>query len=182
MDYQENILCNSHVNLDKVGASSMERKFHWQYYINILVSGYLLFNWQERLVIDEAESRSMEQKRYRRVLSILKSWYLKYSKYLESESKFKLSISKKMWQHVFRSAVRSYIFIFLGYIPGLYFFSLYVVIIHLLRRGEGAEIYCPLILDWIESTQAQILFFRQIQNGDTEPNLKYCLKEYFNTA
>ena len=43
-------------------------------------------------------------------------------------------------------------------------------------------IYCPFISDWIESTQAQILFPRQMQNGDTETNSKYCLKEYFNIA
>ena len=29
------------------------------------------------------------------------------------------------------------------------------------------RIHCPLINDWIKSTQAQILFSRQIQNGDT---------------
>ena len=43
-------------------------------------------------------------------------------------------------------------------------------------------IYCPLIPDWIELTQAQILFYRQMQDGDTEPNSKYCLEEYFNKA
>ena len=26
----------------------------------------------------------------------------------------------------------------------------------------------------------KVLFSCQMQNGDTEPNLKYCLKEYFN--
>ena len=41
-------------------------------------------------------------------------------------------------------------------------------------------IYCQLIPDLIESTQAQILFSRQIHNGDTEPNSKYYLEEYFN--
>ena len=43
----------------------------------------------------------------------------------------------------------------------------------------SVAIYCPLIPDWIGSTQAQI-FSDPIQNGDTEPNSKYCLKEYFN--
>ena len=69
MDYQNNILRNSHVNLNKVGASSMERKFHRRYYINILLSAYLSFNWQERLAIDEDGLRLMERKRYWQVLS-----------------------------------------------------------------------------------------------------------------
>ena len=92
MDYQDNILRNSHVNLNKVGASSMEQKCHQRYYINIIVSEYLSFNLQEWLAIYGAGLRSMEQKRYRRVLSIFKSGYLKYSKYLESECKFELII------------------------------------------------------------------------------------------
>ena len=70
MDYQENILRNSHVNLNNVGTSSMERNFHQRYHITIILSEYVSFNWQERLAIDEAGSRSMERKRYRRVLSI----------------------------------------------------------------------------------------------------------------
>ena len=40
-------------------------------------------------------------------------------------------------------------------------------------------IYCTLIPDWIKLTQAQI-FSPYIQNGETEPNSKYCLKDYFN--
>ena len=114
---------NSHVNLNKVGTSSIKRKCHCRYYIHILVSTYLSLNWQERLTINEAGLRSMEQKRYQRVLPIFKSQCLKYSKYLESECKFELSISNEMWQHVFRSGVGSYIFTFLGYVPGLYFVS-----------------------------------------------------------
>ena len=35
---------NSRVNLNKAGASSMERKCHRRYYINILVSGYSSIN------------------------------------------------------------------------------------------------------------------------------------------
>ena len=66
MDYRDNILRNSHFNLNKVGASSMEPKFHQRYYINILISGYLLYNRQERLAIDESGLRLVEQKRYRR--------------------------------------------------------------------------------------------------------------------
>ena len=50
----------------------------------------------------------------------------------------------------------------------------------LAERGHFVGIYCPLITDWIESTQAQILFTHQMQNWDTEPNSKYCLKEYFS--
>ena len=53
-----------------------------------------------------------------------KLYYLKYIKSLKSKRKFELSISKEMWQHVFRSVFGSYIFLFLGYVPGLYFFLL----------------------------------------------------------
>ena len=115
----------------------MERKFHRRYYINIFVSKYLSFNWQERLAINEAGSQFMERKRYWQVLSTFKSRYLKYPKSLESERKFDLSISNEMWQHVFRPAVGSYIFTFFGYVPGLYFFNSYLVIVPLLRRGGG---------------------------------------------
>ena len=74
----------------------MEQNCHRQYYINILVSTYLSFNWQERLAIDESGSWSMGKKSYRRILSIFKSRYLKYFKYLKSKRKFELSISKNV--------------------------------------------------------------------------------------
>ena len=61
---------NSRFDLNKVGASLVKRKYHRRYYINILVSGYLLFNWQERLAINKAGSWSMERKCYRHILSI----------------------------------------------------------------------------------------------------------------
>ena len=57
------------VNLNKAGGSSMERKCYRQYYMNILVSRYLSFNWQERLAIDKAGLRSIKRKRYRQVTS-----------------------------------------------------------------------------------------------------------------
>ena len=80
----------------------------------------------------------------------------------KSESKFELSISNEMWKHVFRSAVGSNIFAFFSYFSVTYlvsiFFFLYVVITHLLWRGEGLGIYCKLIPDWIKSTWAQISF------------------------
>ena len=124
MDYLDNILWNSYVNLNKVIASSMEWKFHQRYYINMILSEYVLFNLKERLAIDEAGSQSMEQKRYRRVLYMYKYRYFKYSNSMEFEHKFELSISNEMWQHVFRSVVGSYIFTFFGYVPGLYTFLL----------------------------------------------------------
>ena len=178
MDYQDNILHNSHANLTKVDSSWMELKYHQQYYINIHISAYLSCNWQEQLVIDEACLQSMKRKRYWRVWSIFKLGYLKYFKYLESNCKFELSISNEMWQHVFISVVGSYISHFSRVFTWfIYIFFSYVVIINLLQRGVGVGIYCTLIPDWIESTQAQILFHLQMQNGDTEPNSKYSLKE-----
>ena len=62
------------------------------------------------------------------------------------------------------------------------------LVIHLLIAFSSVPypkyvgIYSPLIPDWIEFNQAQILFPRQMQNGDTEQNSKYCLKEYLNIA
>ena len=91
-----------------------------------------------------------------------------------------LTSQTKMWLHVFRSGVRSYIFIFSGYVPDLYFVFSYVVIIYLLRRGGVVGIYCQLIPDWIESTWAQILLSCQMYNRDIEPNSRYYLGEYFN--
>ena len=64
----------------------------------------------------------------------------------------------------------------------IFCFFLYMIVIHLLRRGQGVGIYCPLITNLIKSTQAQILFPHQMQKGDTEPNSKYCLKYYFNRS
>ena len=43
-------------------------------------------------------------------------------------------------------------------------------------------IYRQSIPNWIESTQAQILFTLPIQSRDTEPNSKYYLEEYLNIA
>ena len=54
--------------------------------------------------------------------------------------------------------------------------------VHNLSIDFFLGIYYPLITGWIESTQSQILFSRQMQNRDTELNSKYCLKEYFNIA
>ena len=110
MDIRENILLNSHANLNKVGAALMKQKCHQRYYKKILVSDYLSFNRQERLVINEDGSQSMKQKLYWQLLSIFKSGYLKYSKSLESERKFELSISNKIWQHVFRYRESDHIF------------------------------------------------------------------------
>ena len=50
------------------------------------------------------------------------------------------------------------------YLVYIYLFS-YVVIIHLLRIGKCVAIYCRLIIDWIESTQARILFTAQCRAG-----------------
>ena len=41
-------------------------------------------------------------------------------------------------------------------------------------------IYRQLIPNWIESTQAQILFTLPVYIRDTEPNSKYYLEEYLN--
>ena len=55
-----------------------------------------------------------------------KSRYLKYPKYLESNSKSEFSISNEMGQHVFISAVGSYVFIFFSDTYLVYIFLLLV--------------------------------------------------------
>ena len=88
-----------------------------------------------------------------------KSWYLKYTKYIESEGKFGLSISNEMWRHVFWSKVGSCMYIYFDYVTGLYFFILVCGNYPLTsKRGGGVGIYCQLIPNWIESNRAQILF------------------------
>ena len=165
--HQENIFRTSHFNLNKVGASLMERKCHWRYYINILISAYLLCNWQERLVINEARSLSMEQKRYRRVLSIFKSRYLKYPKYLESNHNFELSISNEMWQHVVRSVVRSYIFTFFS---GKYLvYILFLLVcgdypLTLKRRSCRNLLSIDSWLKWIDPS-TNIIFLPNVEQG-----------------
>ena len=64
----------------------------------------------------------------------------------------------KMLSDPIRSQIIYFYILLFSYIPGLYFFFSYVVIIHLLWRGWGVVIYCKLIPDWIESTWAWISF------------------------
>ena len=52
----------------------------------------------------------------------------------------------------------------------------------LVMVSHDVGIYCQFITDWIEFTRAQILFPRQMQNRDIEPNSKYYLEEYFNKS
>ena len=87
-----------------------------------------------------------------------KSIYLKYPKSLQSERKYDLSISKKMWQHV-SDPEWDHIFshFSLTYLVYILFLS-YVVNIHLLLRQEGFGIFCKLIPNWIELTWAWKLF------------------------
>ena len=72
----------------------------------------------------------------------------------------------------------------------IYFFFSYVVIIHLLRRGEGVGIYYKLISYWIKSTQAQLnwieptmdIISHPIHISIQEPNSKYYLDNYLNIS
>ena len=93
-------LKNSHVNLNKVGPhdkmSSMQKKWHWRYYINFLISEYLSYNQQNTLAIDGMKISSM-------VFIDFESKYLKYLKSLQYEQKSELRISNEMWKYVFRS-------------------------------------------------------------------------------
>ena len=55
-------IARSHVNLNKVSArdrmSLMKPKFHLWYYVNLIVSEYLLFNQHDRLAIDGTKMSS----------------------------------------------------------------------------------------------------------------------------
>ena len=72
----------------------------------------------------------------------------------------------------------------------IFCFFLFVVIIHLLQKGEGVGIYCNLIPDWIKSTQARLNRIDPSMNniscptqrGIQEPNSKYYLENYFNIS
>ena len=122
----------------------IQRKCHWQYFVYFLISEYVSFNqqihardrWNENVI--DGFSQFFE------------SIYLKYLEPLQYERKYEISISNKIWQHVFRSGSRMiyfHIFVFsVTYLVYIFFF-LYVVIIHLLRREGGAGIYCRLIPD-----------------------------------
>ena len=101
----DRIYCaNSHINLNKVGVLSMELKCHRQYYINILVSGYLSFNWKERIAIDKAGSRSMEWKRHWQYnIHILVSIYLSF--YWQGRLAIDKSGSQSMKQKRYRQVI-----------------------------------------------------------------------------
>ena len=85
-----------------------------------------------------------------------------HSLILKIRIKSKLSISNKLWQNAFRSDPESnHIFLHLTFQLRTWFISClfsYVVIIHLLRRGEGVGIYSKLIPAWIKSIRAWISF------------------------
>ena len=71
---------------------------------------------------------------------------------------FLVSISNKMWQHVFRSRrkiIYFHLFFQLRTWFVFYFFS-YVVIIYLLWRWEGVGSYFKMLSSLIESTQAKL--------------------------
>ena len=87
--------------IKRTKMSLMQKQFHQLYCFNFLISEYLSFNQQShshykwnKNIIDGSFSR------------FFKSKYLKYIKYIHSEQKYELSISNKMWQHVFRSGSR----------------------------------------------------------------------------
>ena len=125
MDYQDNIL---HIHTLTWIMLAQVIKYHW-WNRNVidgtrLISSYLNIHpgldkagsWSIMLARDQWNENIIDV-----FYRFFKSWYLKYHKYIESEHKFKLSISNEMWQHIFRSAVRLYIFTFFGYVPGSYF-------------------------------------------------------------
>ena len=120
----------------------------------------------------------MEQKRYRHVLSYFQITIPQIFQSIESERKFELSILNEMRQHVFRSGVRSYIFTFLGYVPGLYIFLLVCGNYPLnSKRGSCRDLLS--IDSRLKRINPSTNISRTIQNGDTEPNSKYSLKKYF---
>ena len=104
------------------------------------------------------------KKNVMKIFSTFKSICLKYLKSLHFGQKIESDISNDMWPHVFRSEVRSYIFIFLVTYLAYIIFS-YVIIFHLLRRMEGVGIYYKLISDWIKLTRARRIFTAQYRTG-----------------
>ena len=84
--------------IKRTKMSLMQKCFHQRYYVNFLVSEYISFNllrhapdWWGENVINGNFSW------------FFKSKYLKYLRYIQSKQKSELSISNKLWNHVFRS-------------------------------------------------------------------------------
>ena len=106
--------------IKRTKMSPMQWICHRRYHVNILIYVYLSFNLQ-------IHARDRQKKYHQQIFfSMFKIKNLKYLKYLQSERKYELSISKKMWQHVYRSGSRIkcfHLFIFISYVPGLYFVS-----------------------------------------------------------
>ena len=158
----EYIVC-SRVKLNKVffcdNMSSMEQKCHQCYYVNLLIFEYISCNQQGRLVIDGTGSWSMKRKiSLTGLIDFSNHDISNISNLYKSERKFELSISNEMWQKISDPESDHIFHIFQLHTWFIYIYFLYVVIIHLLRRGNHIGIYCKLIPDWIKSTRAQILF------------------------
>ena len=164
-------IARSHVHLNMVGSrdkiSSIEKKYHQRYHINFCISKYLYYDQQYRLMIDVTGLLSIKLKYYWRVLSIFESWYLKFQKirtYIWAEHrKWNVTILFQIWSRII------YLHIFQWRTWFILFF-LYVVIIHLLRRVEGVEIYCKFIPFWTKLTRAHILFPAQCRAAIQKKN------------
>ena len=103
--YELNVLSIEHINLSHVNLNKVSS--HGKIIMDAanMSSEILrtLTHIQIKSIVNKVCSRSMKKKRLWQVLLIFESIYLKYIKSLQSERKSELSISNKMWQHVFRS-------------------------------------------------------------------------------
>ena len=163
-------ITRSHIKLNKFGLrgkmSPMQQKCHWGYYVNLLISEYLSYSQQVKLATDG-------KKCHRGVLLIFLNQFISnISNLYNLEENLRLSYQTKR-DIIFSDPESDYIFPFFFFqfrTWFIYFFFLYARMIHLLRRGECVGIYCKLITNWIESTQARIFFLAQYKAGIQNQN------------
>ena len=109
----------SHINLNKVGLRGQmllkQRKYHWQYHVNLLIYEHIFRDWQRRLAIDATKTQPT-------VFSNFESIYLKHLKSLQSGQNNEPSISKNMSPH-FSDSKSDQTFHVLSYVLGLYYVS-----------------------------------------------------------
>ena len=137
----------------------MQQKYHQRYYVNLLIYKYISCNQQGRIAIDGTKTPLTGfidfDNHYIPNISNLYNPNVNMS--LASQTKCDNMFFDTESDHIFSHFPVTY----LVYI----FFLSYVVIIHLLWRGEGVGIYCKLIPDWIKYTRVQILFLTQCRAG-----------------
>ena len=123
------------------------------YYVHFLISQYLPCDKQS--MITRVNNKTVS---FYMTVQFFFTFESIYIKYLQYGKKIDPIISKYMWPHVFISKFGSYFPCFWLSNWIIFFSLLYVEIVQLIQRWEGAGIYCKLIPDLIKSTPSVMLF------------------------